>query len=202
MKYKFITFEGVEGCGKSTQSKLLRDYLQEKNNEVILTREPGGTKVAEEIREILVNGDVNKLDGVTEILLNFAARKDHVERLIKPALKENKIVISDRFFDSTFAYQGYGYQEDLDIIENIKKSSIGNFASDITFLIDIDVEETLKRVANRSDNNRYEDMDLEFHKKVRNGFLEIAQNNKERFKIIDGRKSIEEIQKEIRGYLE
>jgi dTMP kinase len=201
MQYKFITFEGVEGCGKSTQSKLLRDYLQEKNNEVILTREPGGTKVAEEIRAILVNGAVNKLDGVTEILLNFAARRDHVERLIKPALQENKIIISDRFFDSTYAYQGYGYGEDLNIIENIKQSSIGDFAPEITFLIDIDVEETLKRVANRSDNNRYEDMDLEFHQKVRHGFLEIAKNNHKRFRVIDGRNSIEEIQKEIREFL-
>ncbi len=197
MKYKFITFEGVEGCGKSTQSKLLFEFLQAKNIQTILTREPGGTKTAEEIRSILINGEVNKLDGISETLLNFAARRDHVEKLIKPSLKEEKIVISDRFFDSTFAYQGYGHKEDLDIIKNIQKISIGDFAPDITFLIDVDIKKTLKRISQRKENNRYEEMNLAFHKRVRNGFLEIAKNNKERFRIINGEKSIEEIQKEI-----
>jgi len=197
MRYKFISFEGVEGCGKSTQSKLLFEYLKKQNIDAVLTREPGGTKVAEEIRAILVNGDVNKLDGISEILLNFAARRDHVEKLIKPTIKQNQIVITDRFFDSTFAYQGYGYKEDLQIIENIKENSIGNFKPDITFLIDIDVEETLKRVQNREGNNRYEEMDLAFHKRVGEGFLQIAKDNPDRIKIINGKKSIEEIQKEI-----
>ncbi len=199
MKYKFITFEGVEGCGKSTQSKLLFDYLQQKNIQSILTREPGGTKAAEEIRQILISGDINKLDGISETLLNFAARRDHVEKLIKPSLKDNKIVICDRFFDSTFAYQGYGHKEDLKIIENIKNNSIGNFAPDVTFLIDVDVENTLKRV---KDNNRYEDMNLEFHKRVGNGFLQIAQNNKDRFQIIDGTKSISQIHQQIISFLQ
>ena len=200
MKYKFITFEGVEGCGKSTQSKLLFNFLQQKNIDTILTREPGGTQVAEEIRAILINGDVNKLDGISETLLNFAARRDHVEKLIKPSLKDNKIIISDRFFDSTFAYQGYGYGENLEIIKNIQQSAIGNFSPDITFLIDIDVEKTLKRIQSRADNNRYEDMDLKFHQRVRNGFLEISKSNKKRFRVIDGTKSIEEIHQEILKY--
>lgn len=202
MKYKFITFEGIEGCGKSTQSKLLFNFLQEKNIPAILTREPGGTKTAEEIRSILVNGDVDKLDGISETLLNFAARRDHITKLIKPALKEDKIIISDRFFDSTLAYQGYGHGEDLKIIKNIQQNSIGNFTPDITFLIDVDIEKTLERISQRSDNNRYEEMDLQFHKRVQNGFLEIAKENPKRFKIIDGTKSIEEIHREILGYLE
>jgi dTMP kinase len=104
LKSRFITFEGVEGCGKSTQSKLLYDHLEKNNTKAILTREPGGTKTAEEIRQILINGDVNKLDGISEILLNYAARRDHIERLIKPSLKDGISIISDRFFDSTFAY--------------------------------------------------------------------------------------------------
>jgi dTMP kinase len=202
MKYKFITFEGVEGCGKSTQSKLLLEYLEQKKVKTILTREPGGTPVAEEIRNILITGAVNKLDGISEILLNFAARYDHVNKLIKPTLKGDGIVLCDRFFDSTVAYQGYGYGEDLKLIENIKENSIADFAPDITFLIDIDVQDTLKRVQNRKDNNRYEDMDLSFHKKVRDGFLQIAKKNKDRFRIIDGKQSIAEIHQEILGYLE
>jgi dTMP kinase len=202
MKYKFITFEGVEGCGKSTQSKLLAEFFQKRNIQTVLTREPGGTKVAEEIRKILVNGDVNKMDGVTETLLNFAARRDHIENLIKPALKEKKIVISDRFFDSTLAYQGYGYEGDLENIKRIQESSIGNFAPDITFLIDIDVDITMQRIQNREDNNRYEDMSLYFHKRVKNGFDDISKINKNRFRVINGKKSIKEIHQDILFCLE
>ena len=197
MKYKFITFEGVEGCGKSTQSKLLSNFLQEKNISHILTREPGGTKAAEEIRNVLINGSVNKLDGISETLLNFAARRDHIENLIKPQIKKGNIIISDRFFDSTTAYQGYGYQIDLDIINNIQQNSIGNFQPNITFLIDIDVNKTFQRIKNRPDNNRYEKMDLTFHQRIRNGFLEIAKNNQDRIIIIDGNNSIEAIHQKI-----
>ena len=197
MKYKFITFEGVEGCGKSTQSKLLSNFLQEKNISHILTREPGGTKAAEEIRNVLINGSVNKLDGISETLLNFAARRDHIENLIKPQIKKGDIVISDRFFDSTTAYQGYGYQIDLNLIKNIQENAIANFKPDITFLIDIDVNKTFQRIKNRPDNNRYEKMDLEFHQRIRNGFLEIAKNNQDRIIIIDGNNSIEAIHQKI-----
>ena len=157
-KYKFITFEGVEGCGKSTQSKLLANLLSKKNIANILTREPGGTETAEEIRKILVNGDVAKLDGTTETLLNFAARRDHIEKLIKPAMEKGSIVISDRFSDSTIAYQGYGHKVDLATIKSIQENSIGNFKPDITFLIDVEIESTTKRIANRPENNRYEAM--------------------------------------------
>lgn len=200
-KYKFITFEGVEGCGKSTQVKLLHDFLQGKKEKVVLTREPGGTVAAEEIRNVLVNGKVDKLDGISETLLNFAARRNHVENLIKPALKEDKRVICDRFFDSTLAYQGYGYRIEMDIIVDIKKISISDFKPDITFLIDVDTEVAMKRIKGRDGNNRYENMDEKFHKKVRKGFLEIAKENPKRIKIIDGTKTIEEIHQEIIGIL-
>lgn len=130
---KFITFEGIEGSGKSTQTKLLHQYFLEQNIPAILTREPGGSKVAEEIRALLINGEIDKMDGICETLLNFAARRDHIEKLIKPALAKSEIVICDRFFDSTIAYQSFGQNVDLSIIKNVQNAAIGGFAPDITF---------------------------------------------------------------------
>ncbi|MDA0901962.1 MAG: dTMP kinase [Proteobacteria bacterium] len=201
-KYQFISFEGVEGSGKSTQTKMLANALKNAGVEAILTREPGGTAVAEEIRNILINGEVSKLDGVTETLLNFAARRDHVEKFIKPTIAANKIVISDRFYDSTFAYQGFAYELDLQLIENIKQNAIGDFAPDITFLIDVDIDSAMARITQRSSNNRYEEMGLEFHQKVRNGFLEIAQKHPKRIKVINGSQTIEAIHQEIISFLQ
>lgn len=198
---KFITLEGVEGSGKSTQSKLLCQYFLEQKKLAILTREPGGTKLAEEIRNLLVNGDVDKMDGVCETLLNFAARRNHVEKLIKPALNRGEIVISDRFFDSTIAYQSFGQNVDLKTIESIQKAAIADFTPDITFLIDVDIEVSFERIKARADNNRYEKMDKNFHQKVRSGFLEIAKNNPQRVVVIDGRQSVEKIHQDIIGRL-
>lgn len=194
---KFITFEGVEGSGKSTQSKMLCQYLLDQKKLAILTREPGGTKLAEEIRNLLVNGDVDKMDGVCETLLNFAARRNHVEKLIKPALAKGEIVISDRFFDSTIAYQSFGQDVDLKTIETVQKAAIGDFAPDITFLIDVDVEISFERIKARADNNRYEKMDKDFHQRVRKGFLEIAKNNPQRIVVIDGNQSPQQIHQQI-----
>ena len=196
-KYKFITFEGIEGCGKSTQVKMLLEFLLKKKIPAILTREPGGTSVAEEIRNLLINGETDKLDSTTEVLLNFAARRDHVRKLIKPAIDAKKIVISDRFFDSAVAYQGFAGGVDLAVIEKIKSAAISNFEPDITFLIDLDVKAAMKRILKRDSNNRYEKMSLEFHESVRAGFLEIAKVNKKRFKIIDGSDSPLKIHKKI-----
>jgi dTMP kinase len=190
---KFITFEGVEGSGKSTQSKKLQQYLTEKNIPNILTREPGGSEAAEEIRQLLISGAADKMDGLCETMLNFAARHDHIEKTIKPALKEGKIVICDRFFDSTLAYQGFAHGVDLDLIRNIQTLSIGDFKPDITFLIDLDIDAAFERIKNRAENNRYEQMDIGFHKKVREGFLKIAEENKDRIAVIDGAKSEDEI---------
>jgi len=196
---KFITFEGIEGCGKSTQSKKLYEYFLNKSADVILTREPGGTKTSEKIREILITQE--NLEKETEILLNFAARKEHVEKLIKPSLAKNKIVISDRFFDSSYAYQGNAMGLDYNVIDEIKKLTIGDFAPDITFLIDVSVNAAFSRITNRSDNNRYETLGEKFHNKVRDGFLEMARQN-ERIKIIDGSKNEEEVFAQILTYLE
>lgn len=188
----FISFEGIEGSGKSTQSKKLYEFLCSKNLQVILTREPGGTLAGEKIRTILLDEEIEKLDAKTELLLNFAARNEHVTKLIKPALSAGKIVICDRFFDSTFAYQGSAFGLDFALIEQIKNLTINDFAPDITFLIDAKVETTFERIKSRSDNNRYEKLGFDFHQKVRSGFLQLAQKNS-RIKIIDGENSVDEI---------
>lgn len=188
----FISFEGIEGSGKSTQSKKLYEFLCSKNLQVILTREPGGTLAGEKIREILLDEKIDKLEAKTELLLNFSARIEHVEKLIKPALAAGKIVICDRFFDSSFAYQGYGFDVDLSVIEQIKNLTIGDFAPDITFLIDVSVEDAFARIKDRASNNRYEKLEHNFHQKIRDGFLQLAQKNS-RIKIIDGENSPHEI---------
>lgn len=197
MKYRFITFEGVEGSGKSTQAKLLHEFLRKKNYDAILTREPGGARISEKIREILLDENLEKLEAKTEILLNFAARLEHIEKLIKPAMRQEKIVISDRFFDSTFAYQGYGFGCDLELISEVKDLAIDGFEPDITFVIDVPVETAFKRIHDRSTNNRYEKLSKEFHQKTRDGFLEMARLNPARIKVIDGTKSVEEVAEEI-----
>jgi dTMP kinase len=198
--YNFISFEGVEGCGKSTQAKKLYDYFLKNNQDTILTREPGGTPLAEKIRELLLSDDFIRICSKTEILLNYAARKDHIKKLIQPALDLKKKVISDRFFDSTFAYQGFGRDVNLELIAAIHKEILKDFAPDITFLIDIDLDIALNRVKSRGNENKFDLMGLEFHKKIKNGFLVIAKNNPDRIKIIDGNRDIEEIHQEILSY--
>lgn len=196
MRPKFITFEGIEGSGKSTQAKKLHEFFTAKNVASILTREPGGTPASEAIRAILIDEKISKLEAKTELFLNFAARLEHVEKLIKPALQQNKIVISDRFFDSTYAYQGSAFGLDFALIDEVKKMTISNFAPDITFLIDVPVETAFARIVNRSDNNRYEKLGADFHKKVRDGFLSLAKKNP-RIRLIDGTKNPQEISQEI-----
>jgi dTMP kinase len=181
---------------------MLQDYLIKNNYQTILTREPGGTDLAEKIRELLLSNDFGIICSKTEILLNYASRKDHIKKLINPALKENKKVISDRFFDSTFAYQGYGRGVTLDLITKIHQAILKDFAPDITFLIDIDVKIAMKRVALRGQGNKFDLMNEEFHQKIRKGFLEIAKNNPNRIKIINGDKQPEEIHQEILGYFQ
>lgn len=200
MKYKFITFEGVEGSGKSTQSKLLRDSLAQKNILASLTREPGGTKASEKIREILLSNEIDALESKSEVFLNFAARIEHVEKFIKPKLQNGEVVICDRFFDSTIAYQGYGFEGDVAQIRKLNQIAIGDFKPDITFLIDIDVEKSFDRIKDRSSNNRYEELEMDFHKRVRDGFLQIAKND-DRVKIIDGDRSLEEIAGDVLNFV-
>jgi len=199
-KNLFITFEGIEGSGKSTQSKKLQEFFLQNKIDAILTREPGGCEISEQIRKILLAEEFNNMQALTEILLNFSARLEHVEQVIKPALKSGKVVICDRFFDSTYAYQGSACGVDFAVIEQIQKITLKDFEPDITFLIDVDVKQAFARINSRIDNNRYEKLGLEFHQKVRSGFLKLADKN-QRIKKIDGSQNIEQILLEIIKYL-
>jgi len=182
---RFITFEGGEGSGKSTQIKILKNKLSKKHK-VIITREPGGTTEAELIRKLLVKGKSNKWSGATEVLLNFTARKDHVDKIIIPNLKNGKWVLCDRFSDSTLAYQGYGRNVNEKLIKNLNRSLINNLKPSLTILLDIDPNVGLGRSKRRNNNElRYENMPLNYHKKIRNAYLDIARKNKKRIKIID-----------------
>jgi dTMP kinase len=183
----FITFEGGEGSGKSTQVKLLAEHFKNLGKKVVITREPGGTETAEKIREMLLTDA--SLTPEAQVILNFAARIDHIEKLIKPALKKGAVVICDRFFDSTYAYQGYAQGVPLTKIKKIHKCAIGDFKPDVTFVLDIDPKKGIARAKGRGKTNHYDDAGLDFHKKIRAAFLKIAGYNKKRCKIIDAEKT-------------
>ena len=199
-KNLFITFEGIEGSGKSTQSRKLQEFFLENKINAILTREPGGCEISEEIRKILLAEKFGNMQVLSEILLNFTARLEHVEQVIKPALMQGKVVICDRFFDSTYEYQGSAQGVDFAIIQSIQKITLGDFQPDITFLIDVEVEQAFERIKSRSDNNRYEKLGLEFHQKVRSGFLKLIDKNK-RIKKIDGLQDPKQVLLDIVKYL-
>ena len=195
---RFITFEGGEGGGKSTQSKLLKAAFAENNIKAILTREPGGTKGAEQIRELLVKGSVNKWDAITETLLHLAARQDHIRNLISPSLTEGKVVICDRFCDSTVAYQGYAHGLGLATVDVLQRQIISEFMPDLTFILDIEIRDGISRAKKRGDNeNRYELMGKFFHTKVREGFLDIASKEPKRCFVINADDTIENIHEQI-----
>lgn len=194
----FITLEGGEGSGKSTQAKRLAAKLDSEGHATVLTREPGGSPGAETIRSLLVTGDPDRWDDMTEALLFFAARRDHVERTIKPALNDGKIVISDRFADSTMAYQGYGHEMGRETIERLYDLSLGDFKPDLTLIFDLPVEEGLKRAAGRGGNEqRFEEMDVAFHHRLRDGFLDIAKRESERCVTVDASGTEEEVAETI-----
>ncbi|MBP9792036.1 MAG: dTMP kinase [Rickettsiales bacterium] len=182
----FITFEGCEGCGKSTHSKLILQHLINRNVSAILTREPGGTVAAEEIRKILLDQNLS-LEHSSELLLHFAARVEHVHNVIMPSLMQNKIVICDRFYDSTIAYQHYGHGLDLGVMNQMHKQFLGDLTPDITFLLNIPDKVFLKRKDRKSSRytDRYEQLNDEFHMRVRKGFLELASQNQNRYHVID-----------------
>jgi dTMP kinase len=198
----FITFEGIDFCGKSTQVELLKNFLVEKNHKVQIIREPGGTEISEIIRPILLDKKHYKMFMETEIFLFSAARAQLVREKIRPYLDENYFVISDRFHDSTTAYQGYGRGISLELVNHINSLAIGSTIPDITFFIDISVEEAEKRkqIKNRLTLDRIETSNSDFYNRVRNGYISISENEK-RFKRFDGSKSIEEIHQEIKEIL-
>ena len=194
----FITLEGGEGAGKSTQLQLLKKFLFNAAIDVIVTREPGGVPSAENIRDLLVNGQIDKLNSLTETLLHFAARHEHVSKLIKPALEAGQWVLCDRFSDSTTAYQGFAQNIDLGLISNLYNLTVGNLQPNLTIILDLPAEVGLKRAKERGQGGtRYERMGIDFHRRLRDGFLRIAQENSQRCIIIDGNQSIENISKNI-----
>ncbi|WP_022846209.1 MULTISPECIES: dTMP kinase [unclassified Desulfurobacterium] len=197
----FITFEGIEGSGKSTQAKLLHEWFLDAGYEVVLTREPGGTPAAEELREFILSEREENFPEMAELMLYMAARSFHVQNLIKPALASGAIVISDRFSDATLAYQGYGRELPIEEIEHLNQLATGGLSPDITFLIDIPVEIGFSRIKGRK-QDRIEKENFEFHEKVRKGYLEIAKRYPERIVIIDGRKRTVEIFSEIHQIIE
>jgi len=195
---RFVTLEGGEGAGKSTQLRLLADALGACGIDLVLTREPGGSSGAEEIRQLLVSGETGRWSGMTEALLHTAARRDHLERTVWPALDAGRWVLCDRFFDSTMAYQGYGLGLGRAPIETLQRVALGDFRPDLTLILDLPVEVGLERAnARRGGEDRYERMDLTFHKTLRNGFLDIAAREPERCAVIAAAHPVEVVQAAI-----
>jgi dTMP kinase len=197
---RFITLEGGEGAGKSTQITLLATWLRERGIDVVQTREPGGAPGAERIRELLVKGDADRWTPIAETLLHYAARADHLDRTIRPALTAGRWVISDRFADSTMAYQGYGHGVPFGVIDSLFKAVVGDTAPDLTLILDLPVGQGLRRAAARPGHeNRYEQMAVEFHNRLRDGFLAIARANPQRCAIIDASRAVDAIHSDIQA---
>lgn len=193
----FITLEGIEGTGKTTQLKLLAKELEKVDIKVVQTVEPGGTKISQEIREILLDTEHTNMDPLAELLLYCASRRQLVREIILPALKEGSAVISDRFTDSTTAYQGYGRGIDINFIETLNKAVTGGLRPDLTILLDLDVMAGLKRNRGAKKVDRMEMEDIEFHRMVRDGFLSLAASEDERMRIVDSSMPIEDVHAEI-----
>lgn len=199
-KARFITFEGIDGSGKSTQSRRFASHLATQGVDVILTREPGGSPGAEEIRQLLLTGDPDRWSAETEILLFTAARRDHLEKTIAPALATGRTVISDRFADSTRVYQGATRGDLRAMVDQLHSLMIGR-EPDLTFIIDMDPAAALERgLARKSGEDRFEDFGLPFQETLRHGFLALAHANPDRCVLIDGNRTADQIATEIAAY--
>jgi len=191
---RFITFEGGEGAGKSTQLRRLAETLRARGHDVATTREPGGSPGAEQIRGLLVSGEPDRWDGMTEALLHFAARRDHLRSTVWPALEAGKWVLCDRFADSTLAYQGYGHGLPHEAIRDLYRVAVGDFKPDLTLILDLPVETGLSRAAGRGgDEDRYERMKGGFHQRLRDGFLAIAAAEPDRCAVVPADRGEEEV---------
>jgi thymidylate kinase len=201
----FITFEGIEGCGKSTQLKLASQALEKQNFRICCTREPGGTAIGTQIRKILLSESSSGLAPLSEALLYMADRFQHIQDVIRPAINEGQIVLCDRYHDSTIAYQGYARKIPLALLDSIWKTSA--LEPDLTILLDLDPEQGLERslrklAAQQMDESRFEKEALQFHRDVRNGFLSLANQNPNRIRIIDATGSVEEVHHRVMRILE
>ena len=194
----FITFEGIDGCGKTTQINLLKEHLEKQGKKVLLTREPGAKGLGEKVREILLNydGDVSPN---CESFLFLADRAQHIDTIIKPAVERGEVVLCDRHTDSTIAYQGYGRGIDIKQIHMLNDLATSGMKPDLTFIFDIDIETSMQRVGKTKD--RMESAGIEFFRKVREGYINISKEEPKRVKLIDGTKNIDDIHKEVLGYL-
>lgn len=201
MRGKFITFEGGEGGGKSTQAARMAGFLRGKGLEVLETREPGGTPESEALRDLLVQGDPDRWSALSELLLITAARVEHVNRLIEPALTEGKWVICDRFADSTLAYQGIAGELGLELVEQLQKLAVGATAPDVTFLLDVRAEAGLQRAEKRGGAARFEKKGAAFHQTLRDGFLALANENPQRIVLIDGEDTFDNVWGQIEAEL-
>ena len=186
----FVTFEGIEGSGKSYQCRKLHKELRKKNLSVILTREPGGTKSAEKIRKVILedyfaSDSKEKFSKYTDTLLYLAARNEHVQNIIRPAISKKKIVICDRFIDSTLAYQVYGKGVSKNLVDSIHKFILGNIKPDLTFVLKVNISKALQRLKKRKKKNRYDKFSKNFYTKVQNAFIKIAKKNTRRYCIVD-----------------
>lgn len=197
MKGLFITMEGPDGSGKTTQIKMLKGKLEEEGYEVVVTREPGGTKISEKIRQIILDKANIEMDNVAEALLYASSRAQHVAEIIKPAIEKGGIVISDRFVDSSVVYQGIGRGLGIELVEQINKPAIRGFMPDITFLFKLSPDIGINRKVNQGDKDRLEREDLDFHKRVYEGYLKLEKLYPSRIKGIDANQSVEEIHHEI-----
>lgn len=196
----FITFEGGEGSGKSTHIKRLGSRMKAAGHSLVMTREPGGTPEAEAIRTLLVSGDIARWTAKSEALLNYAAREQHLEQVIRPALAQGATVLCDRFMDSTRAYQGYAGGCDLDFIDALEKAVVATTRPDLTLIFDLDPEIGLERARSRGDalsEDRYERKGLNFHHKLRDGFLDILRRDPGRCRMVDASLSVDEVEQSV-----
>ena len=194
----FITIEGPDGSGKSTQAQLLADHLQDKGHDVLFTREPGGTEIGDQIRRVIMSLDNKRMSPQAEFLLFSASRAQLVREVIQPKLAAGGVVVCDRFYDSSLAYQGYGHQLDQDQLRSVTEFVTGGLLPDLTLLLDLPSEVGLNRRREAGLWNRLDDYDLAFHERVRAGYLRLAQSEPGRWVVIDGTRSPDEIQESVR----
>ena len=199
---KFITFEGCEGCGKSTQVRLFNEYLTKHNIPHIFTREPGGEKISEEIRRILLDANNAEMTNECEALLYAASRVQHLSDRVEPALSAGKIVVCDRYVDSSLAYQGYGRGLGVDFVSGINAFALKNYLPDVTIFIDLTPEAAFKRKHGADENDRLEQAGMEFHKRVYNGFKQLAAAYPNRYVCVDGNQTPDEIFAEVLAVLQ
>lgn len=194
---KFITFEGGEGTGKTTQIAMLAEYLRQQGADVLVTREPGGCVEAEVLRNLFQHRHDLKWEAISRALIVTAARAEHVIKVIMPALAQSKTILCDRFFDSTVAYQGYGMGVDIEVLKAIHAAALDNIEPDITFLLDMDVSLALKRAANRGEADAIEKMDIHFHESLRRGYHDIAEQNPSRVHVMNANNTPEIVHEQV-----